>query len=244
QRSRGLLEGALERLELAHQERSRAGAPGEPHDTVRAGLRAVGGAERVHDEDLAKVGHPAGERRVVLLLALVEAHVLTEHRGAGLAIDALEPVAPQRHGLAEQLREPRRDGFQRQRLIGLALLRPAQVREDEDLGALLERVADRRQRRADPRIAGDDAILDRDVEILADQDPLAAQVHVRHAQDLHDALAHASVVSIMRLEKPHSLSYQANTLTRVPSMIFVSVASKIDECGSWLKSLETSGASL
>ena len=89
-----------------------------------------------------------------------------------------------------------------------------------------------------------DAVLNRDVEIFADQDPLAAQVQVRHAQYFHAALAQASVVSIMRLEKPHSLSYQANTFTSVPSMTFVSVASKIDECGSWLKSLETSGASL
>ncbi len=54
----------------------------------------------------------------------------------------------------------------------------------------------------------------------------------------------ASVVSSMRLEKPHSLSYQAHTLTSVPSMTLVSVASKIDECGSWLKSTDTSGASL
>ena len=35
----------------------------------------------------------------------------------------------------------------------------------------------------------------------------------------------------MRLEKPHSLSYQAITLTRLPSMTKVLVASKIAECG-------------
>ena len=58
------------------------------------------------------------------------------------------------------------------------------------------------------------------------------------------AFDQASVVSSMRLEKPHSLSYQAQTFTSVPSMTLVSVASKIEECGSWLKSIDTSGASL
>ena len=39
------------------------------------------------------------------------------------------------------------------------------------------------------------------------------------------AFAQASVVSSMRLEKPHSLSYQEQTFTSVPSMTLVSVAS-------------------
>ena len=39
------------------------------------------------------------------------------------------------------------------------------------------------------------------------------------------AFDHASVVSSMRLEKPHSLSYQEHTFTMVPSMTLVSVAS-------------------
>ena len=39
------------------------------------------------------------------------------------------------------------------------------------------------------------------------------------------ALTKASVVSSMRLEKPHSLSYQLHTLTRVPPITWVSVLS-------------------
>jgi len=50
----------------------------------------------------------------------------------------------------------------------------------------------------------------------------------------------ASAVSSMRLEKPHSLSYQLSTLTSLP-LTLVRVASKTDECGLWLKSTETSG---
>ena len=58
------------------------------------------------------------------------------------------------------------------------------------------------------------------------------------------AFINATVVSSIRLLNPHSLSYQLSTLTRLPSMTLVRPASKIDECGSWLKSTDTSGASL
>src|SRR4029077_8389929 len=57
------------------------------------------------------------------------------------------------------------------------------------------------------------------------------------------AFIKATVVSNMRLENPHSLSYQLETLTRRPDT-FVSVESKVDDAGSWLKSTETSGALL
>ena len=48
----------------------------------------------------------------------------------------------------------------------------------------------------------------------------------------------------MRLEKPHSLSYQLMTRTSVPSMTLVWSMWKVDECGSWLKSIETFGWSV
>jgi hypothetical protein len=44
----------------------------------------------------------------------------------------------------------------------------------------------------------------------------------------------------MRLEKPHSLSYQEETFTSVPSDTRVRVESKIELAGLWLKSDETS----
>ena len=56
----------------------------------------------------------------------------------------------------------------------------------------------------------------------------------------HFAAIIATVVSSMRLENPHSLSYQAETLTSRPDT-FVSVASNVDDAGSWLKSTDTSG---
>ena len=45
------------------------------------------------------------------------------------------------------------------------------------------------------------------------------------------ASINATVVSSMRLLKPHSLSYHEHTFTKRPDTL-VQVASKIDECGS------------
>ncbi len=57
-------------------------------------------------------------------------------------------------------------------------------------------------------------------------------------------LASATAVSAMRFEKPHSLSYQLRMRTKVPSMTLVWSKWKIDERGSWLKSIETLGLSV
>src|SRR5687767_15976241 len=54
--------------------------------------------------------------------------------------------------------------------------------------------------------------------------------------------AKTAATSSIRLEKPHSLSYQEDTLTSVPSETRVSVESKIELAGLWLKSEETSGS--
>src|ERR1700729_4229212 len=44
----------------------------------------------------------------------------------------------------------------------------------------------------------------------------------------------------MRLEKPHSLSYQGMIETKVPSITLVWSSAKLDEAGLWLKSTDTS----
>ena len=46
-----------------------------------------------------KRGHAACQLLVVTLFALVEAHVLAQYGAAGGAVDALEPLLAQRHGL-------------------------------------------------------------------------------------------------------------------------------------------------
>ena len=50
---------------------------------------------------------------------------------------------------------------------------PAEMAGQDDPRALAEQVADRRDRGADARIVGDLAVLERDVEVDADEDALA-----------------------------------------------------------------------
>src|SRR5580704_5929774 len=53
-----------------------------------------------------------------------------------------------------------------------------------------------------------------------------------------------AATSTMRLEKPHSLSYHDRTRTKRLSSTWVWVTSKVELCGSWLKSHDTVGALL
>lgn len=67
------------------------------------------------------------------------------------------------------------------------------------------------------------------------------------AGQAHDYFAdiRATVVSSIRLENPHSLSYHDKILTSLPSgETRVWVESKMLERGSWLKSIETKGSAL
>jgi len=176
------LQDYLERLELAHQQRAGAGDRSVARDSVGARLGAVRRAESVHDEHLAERRHAARELLIVLLLAPEEAHVLAQHGAPRCAVDAVDPVLAQRHGLAEQLRQPRRDRRERERGILCALLRAAEVRHDEYPGVLIERVTDGGERGADARIARHHPIVHRHVQVFPDQDPLVAQVRVGHPQ--------------------------------------------------------------
>ena len=82
---------------------------------------------------------------------------------------------------------------------------------------------DARMRVSSVIVAG---VVLRHVEVGADEDPLAAEIEVGHAENGHRcrrryavqagalagavaAVTNATVVSSIRLEKPHSLSYQA-----------------------------------
>ena len=54
--------------------------------------------------------------------------------------------------------------------------------------------------------------------------------------------ARRSARSTTRLEYPHSLSYQEITLTRFPPSTWSTPASKIEECGFPMMSVETIGS--
>ena len=215
----------------------------------RRGVRAVRGAERVVHVDVAERGQLAREGVVVGLLLGVEAQVLQQQHLAGLQVvrpPCATPSPTQSSAritsLAEQLAEPRAGRLQR--------ASPASTLPSGRPGAsaritrapLLERVLDGGQRRADARVVRHLArlLVERDVEVDADEDALAVD---RRAASMDLIIASAGgpcplqlaadeqlATSTMRLEKPHSLSYQENTLTNLPSpTTAVCVESKIED---------------
>ena len=128
-------------------------------DALRRGVSAVRGAERVVDEDVHPVGEPSRRLGIVLRLAGVEAGVL-EH-GETLVRDQL----------AQAL------GNRRDREGRIGALRPPEVRADRHVrGVPLEEKLERRQRRPDARVVRDAPVLERHVEIGADEDLLPRDV--------------------------------------------------------------------
>ena len=211
----------------------------------------MGGAEGVHREDVAERGVAFSELLVVALLADVEAHVLEQADAAVTERIADRPgrvaqvVANERHLTTEQLGETLGDRGEGLALVELAFGRTPEVGHHHDAGAGLDRVLQRRQRGADALVGGDPPVLERHVQVLADEQPLPGERLLgQKSHASQPACMAASVVSSMRLEKPHSLSYQEQALTRVPPITRVMPASKFDEVLVWLKSIETSGASL
>src|ERR1700733_13117647 len=134
------------------------------------------------------------------------------------------------------------------------------MRKQDRLAALAGDFQNSRRDFLDARGVRNLAVVHRHVEVDADQHALTLDVGlVETAKGIHEpappraplsgdgrqpSLPIATAVSAMRLEKPHSLSYHDSTRTRVPSITLVWSMWKIEECGSWLKSLETLGASV
>ncbi len=121
---------------------------------------------------------------------------------------------------SQQLAEPRGDRPQRKLRRRLAL-RPAEVRGEDDRGAAIERVLNGRERRRDPRLVADRAVLDRDVEVDANERARAGQVEIADG-----ILGHRSI-------NPITKARHEGTKTRKKSkQIFVSSCLRGQSCGS------------
>src|SRR5262249_31006745 len=117
-----------------------------------------------------------------------------------------------------QLGEAQPHRLDRVASVGLAL-GPAEMAARRDVGAMLLQPPDGGKRGADPEVVGDPTVLDRDVEVGSEQDPLAVQgQQVLQDRQPHFLLAEptSTARSTRRFEYPHSLSYQPSTFTRVP----------------------------
>src|SRR5438270_872270 len=107
---------------------------------------------------------------------------------------------------------------------------------NDHLRALLGQLSDRGRQPLDPRPVRDLPIAERNVEVGAEQhapprDIEAVERAERHAPVRSQSRPNNAAVSPMRLEKPHSLSYQPITRASAPSTTVVWVASKLQDAG-------------
>ena len=173
-------------------------------------MRAVHRAERVGDVQLCHRGKGLGELGVVLGLTRFKTGVFKQHdlaalerRGLGLGVLA-DDVVREDDILAQKLGQALGDGRKRQLVEGLfplllgqrrgvlalfgLLFHPlvklcfglAEVRAGDDRRAVVQKIADGRQRRHDALIGRDRAglLILGDIEVAAQQDLLAAHVHI------------------------------------------------------------------
>ena len=80
---------------------------------MRRGLGAMRGAESIVRIDIAQRGHFLRELIAVLLFALVDTAILQQHHIARHYIDAVHPIAKQRHRAPEQFAHTPGDRSQR-----------------------------------------------------------------------------------------------------------------------------------
>jgi hypothetical protein len=137
-----------------------------------------------------------------------------EDQLAGRDLDAVHPVANQRDLAAEDFAEARGDRRERVGFRELPFLRPAEVRGHHHRRALVERHADAGRGRADARVVRDAAVVVlRDVEVGADEDTLAGQVEVGHAQHLHVRMV--SALAWARARAASSVAFSSRVI-RLP----------------------------
>jgi hypothetical protein len=135
----------------------------ELRDADGRGVGTMRRPEGVVHVQLASLREVAGEAWVVLRLARREARVLEDGH----------PV------IGQELAQARPHGLHRVLHAVLVGLRPAEVGADAHLVRTpLEQQLERGQRSADPRVVGDPAALERDVQVRPDEDDLAADVRI------------------------------------------------------------------
>ncbi len=178
-----------EEVELLLHQQAGGGLRDVMRDAFGGGVGAVRAAEGVVDVDVAERRELLGEGWIVGLFFGVEAQVFQQQGLAGLKLarhllrdfaDAvgregdilarLEDVIEQEAQAGDQ--RPQAHGFDR------LALGPAEVRAEDDLGLVAQGVLDGGQRLADAGVVGDDAVLQRHVEVDANEHTLVREVEI------------------------------------------------------------------
>ncbi|MNY24234.1 hypothetical protein D3C86_1579370 [compost metagenome] len=163
-------------VELGFQQGAGAGHGRKARDAMRRGFGAVRRAECVVDIDVAQRGHLLGQRFVVLLFADVHAAVFQQHDLAVIHLHAIDPIAHQLHGHAQQFGQALADLGQRVGVGQHAFFRAAQMGRDHHGGAGVQRQANAGHGRANARVFGNAAgVIERHVQVGTDEHALAGQ---------------------------------------------------------------------
>jgi len=189
----------------------------------------MGNGKRIIDKDFTEAGEDASEGWIIFFFAWMEARVVHQEdiarlrRGDSALMKAVFPIRG--HKLYYSSQALLKRGSQRgKRVFGDDLASGSlEVREHDDNRALGRQFREGRNGMTNARIVADATVFHGHVEIGADDDPLSGNVDpVEDAKwRCHSSLPIATAVSLIRFEKPHSLSYQLITRTKVPSMTLV-----------------------
>ena len=233
ERALDLAEQLAELLELRSQQQPGVGGQ-QVRDALGRRVRAVRGAERVVDVDVAAAASSRANSGSFFVSRGLK-RVFSSTRIAFVAA-AARAAARATGAIAYARSSP---------------LRAAEVRADDHLGrAPLEQQLRAWAASADPRVVGDRAVLERHVQVRADEHALAGDVGVpdragqphsggarpassdRSRDQIDEAAAVAPLVVV-----------PAEDLRQVPFAI-VSSLSKMQEYDEWMMSVETIGSSV
>src|SRR6267142_246848 len=213
-------------------------------------MGAVRCAERIVHVNVTESGELFGKCGIVLFLLRVEPEVLEQHcasfrkAGSHFLDFRTHAIGSEKDLLPQHFAEPRSHGLQAVLRFGLSL-RPAEVRRKNQAAGVFENITDRWEGSPDTRVVCNSPAIDRNIEVHAHEHTLAAQIEIRNGEFAHECYFTSSLMrSRIRQLKPHSLSYQENTLTNLSPSVFVNGASTMDECGLCRKSTETSSSSV
>jgi hypothetical protein len=145
----------------------------------------MGRSKGVHHENVTQICELAGQRVVIRFLSDEEAHVLQQRNATGGNLIKLRRwvgKVEQGNTGPKQFAQPLRYRRQGKFSIELAFYGATQVRHDQGVCAGLHGGLQGRQRCANTGIACHPAILYRNIEIFANQNPLTLERQIRHLQ--------------------------------------------------------------
>src|ERR1700676_4596114 len=182
--ARGIGERLPEIGELFFHQQAGGGCFDEARDAHDGSVGAMRGAESVaNEETVAERGELFRESFVVLLFFGMEANVFEQQNFAVAKRFALGfgdragAIRGKANGFANERFELFRDREKRKLGVGTALGAP-EVRSKDQAAAFLNGEAKRGERFADASVVGDYAIFERDVEVHANENALAAEFEI------------------------------------------------------------------